>query len=56
MFRASTGVVTGANPAADANNTTNDNKSEVKNIFLVDDETNGQSYDSCLAITGKEII
>ena len=56
MFRASTGVVTGANPAADANNAPNDVKSEVKNIFLVDDETNGQSYDSCLAITGKEII
>ena len=56
MFRASTGVVTGTNPAPDANNTQVDLKSEVKNLFLVDDESNGQSYDSCLAITGKEII
>ena len=56
MFRGATGVVTGANPAADANNAPSEVKSEVKNLFLVDDEASSQSYDSCLVITGKEII
>lgn len=30
-------------------------RAEVKNIFLIETE-HGQSYDSCLAVTGKELI
>lgn len=50
MFRAS-GVLTPAN-VADPQQLV---RSEVKNLFLIDDST-GQSYDSCLAVTGKELI
>ena len=30
-------------------------RAEVKNLFLVE-TVQGQSYDSCLAVTGKEIV
>ena len=50
MFRAS-GVLPPAN-VVDPRQAAN---VEVRNLFLIDDMS-GKSYDSCLAITGREII
>lgn len=47
IFRAS-GVL-----AADQEDPLKQTKAEVRSIFLVD---NGMSYDSCIAVTGVEVV